>query len=117
MNLPYRWIGRPALKMLEVRVPHRLERDEVRRRIDRAIEKAKTEYADKVGEINATWQGEDQVQLGMTVMGMDIDSDVVILVEEIIVKVQVPGMAGLFAGKIRSGIEERLGGLLAVESA
>jgi hypothetical protein len=29
-----------------------------------------------------------------------------------VVRLQVPGMAGLFAGRIRSGIEERLGGLL-----
>ena len=35
-----------------------------------------------------------------------------ILVEELVVGLQVPGMAALFAGRIREGIEERLGGLI-----
>jgi hypothetical protein len=48
----------------------------------------------------------------LTVMGMDIDSEVDILVEELVVRVEVPGMAGLFAGRIKDGIQERLGGLL-----
>lgn len=105
------------MKKLEVRVPHRLSREEVRRRIDWAIEKAKKDYAGQVGEINAAWQGEDQVQIGLTVMGMDIDGDLEIFVEEIVVTVQVPGMAGLFAGKIKAGIEEKLGGLLTSATA
>ena len=45
-------------------------------------------------------------------MGMAIDSEVEILLTELVVKLQVPGMAGLFAGKIKSGIEQRLVGLL-----
>jgi hypothetical protein len=45
-------------------------------------------------------------------MGMAIESDVEILPAELIVRLEVPGMAGLFAGKIKSGIQERLGGLL-----
>jgi hypothetical protein len=45
-------------------------------------------------------------------MGMNVDGEVEILVEELIVRLQVPGMAGLFAGKIKSGVAERLGGLL-----
>ena len=31
---------------------------------------------------------------------------------ELLVRVQIPGMAGLFAGRIKQGIEDRLGGLL-----
>jgi hypothetical protein len=45
-------------------------------------------------------------------MGMSIASDVEVLPAELVVRLEVPGMAGLFAGKIKSGIEQRLGGLL-----
>ena len=45
-------------------------------------------------------------------MGMQIDSEVEIQASELLVRVQIPGMAGLFAGRIKQGIEERLGGLL-----
>jgi len=101
------------VKSLEVRVPHSIGRDEARRRLDAAIVRARDEYADKVGGIEATWEGEDRLRLELSVMGMDIDSEVDVGDSELVVRLEVPGMAGLFAGRIRSGIEERLGGLLA----
>ena len=100
------------MKSLEVRVPHSLGREEVRRRLDAAIVRARDEYAEKVGGIDASWEGEDRLKLMLSIMGMDIDSEVDILVEELVVRVVVPGMAGLFAGRIKEGIQERLGGLL-----
>jgi hypothetical protein len=100
------------VKALEVRVPHTLDQEEVRRRLDAALVKARDEYGEKVGDIDAAWQGDDRLKVLLTVMGMQIDSEVEILVEELIVRLQVPGMAGLFAGRIRDGIQERLGGLL-----
>jgi hypothetical protein len=100
------------LKSLEVRVPHALGRDEVRRRLDAAVVRARDEYADKVGGIDASWEGEDRLRLMLTIMGMDIGSEVEIHVAELVVRVDVPGMAGLFAGRIKDGIQERLGGLL-----
>ena len=48
---------------------------------------------------------------------LPIESDVEILPAELVVRLEVPGMAGLFAGKIKSGIQERLGGLLESGSA
>ncbi len=100
------------MKALEVRVPHTLDQEEVRRRLDAALVKARDEYGEKVGDIDAAWQGDDRLKVLLTVMGMQIDSEVEILVEELIVRLQVPGMAGMFAGRIRDGIQERLGGLL-----
>ena len=50
--------------------------------------------------------------IGLTVMGMRIDGEMQVLPTEVVVRVGVPGMAALFAGRIRAGIEERLGGLL-----
>ena len=41
------------MKPLEVRVPHGLTPDEVRRRLDDAVVRARTEYADTVGPIDA----------------------------------------------------------------
>jgi len=100
------------VKAGEVRVPHSLGREEVRRRLDAALVRARDEFGDKIGELDATWDGEDRLRLLLTVMGMQIDSEVEIQPAELLVKLQIPGMAGLFAGKIKQGIEERLGGLL-----
>jgi len=100
------------VKQLEVRLPHGLSPEEVRRRLDRAVEKARAEYAEQVGPIDAEWKGDEQLDIGLTVMGMRIDGNLNVLPQELVVRVGVPGMAALFAGRIRSGIEERLGGLL-----
>ena len=100
------------MKSMEVRVPHSLTPDEVRKRLDDAVVKARTDYADKVGAIEASWRPDGSLALALDVVGMSIDSEVEVLAEELVVRLQVPGMAGLFAGRIRSGIEERLGGLL-----
>ena len=100
------------MKSIEVRVPHALERDEVRRRLDNALVRARDQYSATVGEIDATWDGDDRLRVLLTVSGMKFDGTVDILVEELVVGLQVPGMAALFAGRIREGIEERLGGLI-----
>jgi hypothetical protein len=105
------------VKSMEVRVPHSLDPDEVRRRLDVAVVRARDDYADKVGSIDAAWQDDGRLALNLDVMGMTIDSHVEILPAELVVRLQVPGMAGLFAGKIKSGIEQRLGGLLAAAQA
>ncbi|MFM7207040.1 MAG: polyhydroxyalkanoic acid system family protein [Planctomycetaceae bacterium] len=104
--------GTSPVKKLEVRVPHQLEPAEVRRRLDEAVIRARDEYADKVGAIDSAWRDDGRLELSLDVMGMAIATDVEILTEELVVRLEVPGMAGLFAGRIKSGIEERLGGLL-----
>lgn len=105
------------MKSLEVRVPHSVGRDEARRRLDAAILRARDEYADKVGGIDATWEADDRLRLLLTVMGMEIDSAVDVHDSELVVRLEVPGMAGLFAGRIKEGIQERLGGLMGVQTA
>jgi hypothetical protein len=98
---------------MEVRLPHRLDPAEVRQRLDRGIERARTEYADKVTQIDSTWESDQRLLLVLVVMGMSITGDIDVLPDEMVVKVNLPMMAKMFAGPIRSGIEERLGGLLA----
>jgi hypothetical protein len=48
---------------------------------------------------------------------MKFDGTVDILVEELVVALQVPGMAALFSRRIQEGIEERLGGLIGSQQA
>ena len=99
-------------KTLEVRVPHTLDQDEIKRRLDEALVRARSDYADSVGEITAQWDGEDRMQVNLAVAGMKFDGSLEILIEELLVKLQLPGAAALFSGRIREGIQERLGGLV-----
>ncbi|NDC64963.1 MAG: hypothetical protein EBZ59_13510 [Planctomycetia bacterium] len=106
------WRDHPPMKPLEVRIPHQLPPEEVRRRIADAVDRARAQYADTVGPIEAIWETDERMRIALNTMGMQFNGTVEVLVEELLVTVVLPGMAGLFAGRIQSGIEERLGGLL-----
>ena len=102
---------------IEVRVPHGLDQAEVRRRIDRGLAKARDEYSGQVGEIDAAWRDDGRLDVAFKVMGMPIESEVENAPGEVVVRVTLPALAGMFAGQIRSGIAERIGGLLGVTPA
>lgn len=104
------------MKQLEVRLPHGLEAAEVRRRLDHGLERARTEFGDKVTALDAAWETDERLKIDLIVMGMSIAGDIDVLPAELVVRVDLPMMAGLFAGQIRSGIEERLGGMLQAQA-
>jgi len=97
---------------LEVRLPHGLSAEEMRLRIDRAVVVAREQYAETVGPIEAEWAGE-VMTVRFSTMGMAFNGEVESLPLELVVRVRLPMMASLFAGRIREGIEERLGKLIA----
>ena len=105
------------MKAIEVRVPHAIGADEARRRLDEAVTRARREYAANVGEIDATWEAENRLRVAVTASGMRFAGTVDVFVEELVVNLQVPGMAALFSRRISEGIEERLGGLLGSQQA
>lgn len=105
------------MQPLEIRVPHSLGREEIHRRIDSAIVRARSEYESQVGPIEANWVETDRLAVAVSVMGMRFDGEIDVSDTEVLVKVRLPAMASLFAGRIRDGIEERLGGLLGVQPA
>lgn len=100
------------MKKLEVTLPHQLSQAEVRARIDQAVTKARDDYSDQVRDLRATWISDERLELGLTVMAMQLEAEVENLPQELVVRVGLPAMASLFAGQIRSGIERRIGGLL-----
>lgn len=105
------------MKPLEVRVPHRLAPDDMRRRLDEGLSRARDQYGDTVGQIDARWTADDRMAVAVKVMGMQIDGSIQVLPEELLVQVQLPGMASMFAGQIRDGIQQRLGGLVGSQPA
>lgn len=100
------------MKSLEIRIPHQLEKAEVRRRIDAAVERARRDYADKVSQLDAQWETEDQLAIELVVLGMGIDGTIANEPGQLVIQLELPGMLSMFAGQIRTGVEERIGGLL-----
>lgn len=104
------------MKKLEVRVPHELDREEMRRRINDGLEKARAEYSHRRSD-PIHWEAEDRLRIMLTVMGMQFNGQIENMGKELVVQLDLPGMASLFASKIQSGIQERLGGLVGSQQA
>jgi hypothetical protein len=104
------------VKSLDIRIPHSLEQSEVRRRLDGAVERSRRDYADKVSRLDATWETDDCLALEVVVLGMEIEGTVSNEPGQLVISIEMPGMLSMFAGQIRSGIEERIGGLLKAPS-
>ncbi len=100
------------MKPLEVRVPHNLGRDEIRRRLDEAAVRARTEYAGSISQLQTTWDGDDRLGIFLVVKGMKFNGEIEVRTNELVAKLHVPMLASLFAGTIRSGIEDQLGKLV-----
>lgn len=100
------------MKSLDIRIPHGLDQQDVRRRLDGAVDHARREYADKVTHLDAVWESENCLALEVVVLGMEIDGTVMNDPGALVISIEMPGMLSMFAGQIRSGIEERIGGLL-----
>jgi hypothetical protein len=100
------------LKTLEVTVPHSLGVDAAHERLDAALVRARSEYEQQVGPIDADWEAADRLRVGFTTMGMRFAGQIEILPDALTVKLDLPMMASMFAGQIREGIEQRLGGVV-----
>ena len=74
--------------------------------------RARDDYGATVGDIAAHWEADDRMRVGFTALGMEIDAVLELRPRELLVRVTLPALATMFAGRIRSGIEGRLGGLL-----
>ena len=101
------------MKPLEVKVPHNLDRADVRRRLDEAAARAQSDHAGTVSQLQTTWEGNDRGLVLVVVKGMKFNGEIEVRTHELVAKLQVPMLVSLFSGKIRAGIEEQLGTLVA----
>jgi len=91
---------------IQVDLPHKLGREEARRRIANNIHKLKEHIPGGASQVDSKWTGDD---LDLTVHAMGQAVETRIGVEETRVRVQVilPGMLALFAGPIESMLQKK----------
>jgi hypothetical protein len=85
------------LSPLEVRIPHNLGVDGAREKIDTAITRARAQYEPQVGPIHANWDQDNQLSVEFAAMGMPFKSQVEVLPEELVIQIELPAMASMFA--------------------
>jgi putative polyhydroxyalkanoate system protein len=91
----------------EVRVPHTLTKDEARSRLERFIEMLQEKYANKVSDLQQTWEG-DTLRFHFATYGIPLDGGIAIGDNELNLTGDLPFRALIFKGKIESEIREAL---------
>ena len=96
---------------ITVDLPHKLGRDEARRRIANNIHKLKDHMPGGTAHVQSHWAG-DELTLNVNAMGQSVDA--LIAVEETVVRcrVMLPGLLAMFAGPIEAMLRSRGGELL-----
>jgi putative polyhydroxyalkanoate system protein len=90
-----------------VRVPHQLTKDEARSRLERFVEMIEAKYADKVSELEQSWD-DDTLKFHFKTYGIPLDGGITVSDNELNLAGNLPFAAMMFKGKIESEIRESL---------
>ncbi len=101
----------PAMERpVEVELPHKLGRDEARRRIASNVHKLHDHIPGGAAQVSSAWAG-DQLNLDIMAMGQRVTALIDVEETKVRCRVMLPGMLAFFAGPIEAALS-RKGGLL-----
>jgi putative polyhydroxyalkanoate system protein len=90
---------------IEVDLPHKLGREEARRRIANNIHKLQ-EHIPGGAQVQSGWTG-DQLNLDVAAMGQSVTATIDVMDDKVRLKVLLPPMLGMFAGMIQAGLQKK----------
>ena len=90
---------------IEVEVPHKLGKDEARRRIANNIHKLK-EHIPGGAAVTSNWVG-DRLDLGINAMGQSVDASITVEESQARVHLELAGMLALFAAPIEAMLKAK----------
>jgi putative polyhydroxyalkanoate system protein len=91
---------------IKVDLPHKLGRDEARRRIANNIHKLKDHIPGGAAHVDSTWNGDD-LDLTVHAMGQAVETRIGVEETKVRVEVLLPGMLALFAGPIEAMLQKK----------
>jgi len=86
---------------IDVDIPHKLGRDEARRRIATNIHKLRDHIPGGASHVDSNWS-DDRLSLNIHAMGQSVDALIDVQDDKVHCRIQLPGMLALFAGPIES---------------
>ena len=95
---------------IEVDLPHKLGRDEARRRIANNVHKLQ-EHIPGGAQVQAGWVN-DQLNLDVQAMGQSVTATIDVEETRVHLKVLLPPMLGMFGGLIQAALQKKGGVLL-----
>ena len=91
---------------IKVDLPHKLGRDEARRRIANNIHKLKEHIPGGASYVDSKWIG-DELDLTVHAMGQAVETRIGVEETKVRVEVMLPGMLALFAGPIEAMLQKK----------
>ena len=95
---------------IELDLPHKLGREEARRRIAANVHKL-TDHIPGGGNVQSGWTG-DQLDLTVTAMGEQVHAAMDVQDDKVHVRFMLPAMLGMFSGLIAGALKAKGGMLL-----
>ena len=95
---------------IDVELPHRLGKDEARRRIANNIDKL-GQHIPGGAQVRSGWAG-DQLNLEVAALGEAIKATIDVMETKVHLKVLLPGMLGMFSGVVQAALQKKGGTLL-----
>lgn len=91
---------------IEVDLPHKLGRDEARRRIATNIHKLREHIPGGASHVDSKWSGDE---LGLTVhaLGQAVETKIAVEETRVRVRVMLPGMLAMFARPIEAMLQKK----------
>jgi putative polyhydroxyalkanoate system protein len=90
---------------IDVDIPHKLGKDEARRRIANNIDKL-AQHIPGGAKVDSGWTG-DQLNLDIAAMGQAVTGTIDVLEDKVHVRVLLPGMLGMFSGVIQGALQAK----------
>jgi putative polyhydroxyalkanoate system protein len=90
---------------IDVDIPHKLGKDEARRRIANNIDKL-AQHIPGGAKVDSGWTG-DQLNLDIAAMGQAVTGTIDVLDDKVHVRVLLPGMLGMFSGVIQGALQAK----------
>jgi putative polyhydroxyalkanoate system protein len=91
---------------IQVDLPHKLGREEARRRIANNIHKLTEHIPGGAAQVDSSWTG-DELDLNVTALGQAVDAKIGVEESKIRVRVMLPGMLAMFAKPIEAMLQKK----------
>ena len=90
---------------IEVDLPHKLGKDEARRRIANNVHKLQ-EHIPGGAQVQSGWAG-DQMNLDVAAMGQVVTATIDVAESVVKLRVLLPGMLGMFSGVVQAALQKK----------
>ncbi|MEL6541696.1 MAG: polyhydroxyalkanoic acid system family protein [Pseudomonadota bacterium] len=91
---------------MKVRLPHQLEKAEIRRRLDERKSEIVDYFPEGMADLESRWKGEDHLDFVVAIAGQRIQGAVDIEDSHVVIDVKLPLILSFLNGKIEDSVRK-----------